>query len=209
MRDFVKGTLKFFGVLLVIVLAAGGVLYAFFVKVVEIGHNAMAPTLIFGDRVLVWNTQRFAFGDVALCRHPQQPGRYVVGRVVGRPGQVVSIERGVLRISGDAPATDVRGTVLFADAETGRRVRMRHALEVLIDHDHHVFWREGSQPRMRRPHEVRSGLFLLSDNRTYDGEDSRTFGEVDPSTCIGRVFLRLTAAPSPPEVANGALDIIE
>lgn len=209
MRDFLKGALKLLGVLLVIVLAVGGALYAFFVKVVEVGHNAMAPTMILGDRVLVWSTQDFALGDVALCPHPEQPGRYVMGRVVGRPGQVVSMERGALRISGDSPDTDVRGVVTFADAESGRQVRMNYALEVILDHDHGIFWREGSEPRMRRPHRVQRGVYLLSDNRSYAGEDSRTFGEVSPSTCVGRVFMRLTAAPSPPELANGALDLIE
>ncbi len=208
-RDFLKGALKFLGVLLVIALVVGGVLYAFFVKVVEVGHNAMAPTMILGDRVLVWNTQDLGLGEVALCPHPQQPGRYVMGRVVGRPGQVLSMERGVLRINGDAPDTDIRGVVGFADAESGRTVRMHLAFEDILDHEHTIFWREGSQPQMRREHRVSSGLYLLSDNRTYTGEDSRTFGEVQPSTCVGRVFMRLTAAPSPAEVGNAALDIIE
>ncbi|MCZ7679216.1 MAG: S26 family signal peptidase [Sandaracinaceae bacterium] len=103
MRDFLKGALKFLGVVLVIALIAGGVLYAFFVKVVEVGHNAMAPTMILGDRVLVWNSQDFELGEVVLCPHPQQPGRYVMGRVVGRPGQIVSFERGSLTINGQTP----------------------------------------------------------------------------------------------------------
>jgi hypothetical protein len=49
----------------------------------------------------------------------------------------------------------------------------------------------------------------MSDNRSHNGEDGRSFGEVLPSRCVGRVFLRLTAAESPPEIGNGALDFIE
>lgn len=209
MRDFLKGTLKFLGVVLVLALVAGGVLYAFFVKVVEVGHNAMAPTMILGDRVLVWNTQEFELGEVILCPHPEQAGRYVMGRVVGRPGQTIEMDRGGLRINGDAPETDIQGLVTFVDGETGREEQMRMAVEDILDHDHHIFWRERSEPRMRRPHRVSGGLFLLNDNRTYPGEDSRTFGEVSPTTCVGRVFMRLTAAPSPAEVGNSPLDIIE
>lgn len=209
MRDFLKGALKFLGVVLVIALIAGGVLYAFFVKVVEVGHNAMAPTMILGDRVLVWNSQDFELGEVVLCPHPQQPGRYVMGRVVGRPGQIVSFERGSLIINGQTPATDVRGLVDFFDAETGRTERMRMALEDILDHDHRIFWREGSEARMRRAHRVSGGLYILNDNRTYVGEDSRTFGEVTPSNCVGRVFMRLTAAASPAEIGNAPLDVIE
>ncbi|MCZ7679215.1 MAG: hypothetical protein M5U28_10860 [Sandaracinaceae bacterium] len=62
---------------------------------------------------------------------------------------------------------------------------------------------------MRRAHRVSGGLYILNDNRTYVGEDSRTFGEVTPSTCVGRVFMRLTAAPSPAEIGNAPLDVIE
>lgn len=209
MRDFTKGALKFVGFVLVLALIAGGVLYGFFVNIVDVGHNAMAPTMILGDRVLVWRTQELALGDVALCRHPQQAGTYVMGRVVGRPGHLVSFERGHLLINGEAPDTDTRGVVEFEDRELGRRERMSYAIEDILDHDHAIFWRERGTPRMTRPHRVGTGLFLLNDNRTYPTEDSRTFGEVDPSACVGKVFMRLTAAPSPAEIGNGALDIIE
>lgn len=209
MRDFTKGALKFLGVMLVIALVVGGVLYGFFVKVVEVGHNAMAPTMILGDRVLVWNTTELELGQVALCEHPSEPGRYMMGRVVGRPGQVVTFERGQLKIAGRTPDADQLGPIEFDDAETGRRQRMRLARENILDRTHWTFTREGHEPRMRRPHRVGSGLFLLNDNRTYLNEDSRTFGEVSPSRCVGRVFMRLTAAPSPPEVGNAALDRLQ
>ncbi len=209
MREFTRGLLKFVGVVALLAAIAGGVLYAFFVKVVDIGHNGMAPTMILGDRVLVWRTQEFELGEPVLCRHPEQPGRYVIGRVVGRPGNVVAFERGSLTINGRSPDLDVRGLVIFQDAERGRQERMQYAIEDILDHDHPIFMRERSQPRMSRPHRVTGGLFLMSDNRTYVGEDSRAFGEVDSSTCVGRVFMRLTAAPSPSEVGNGVLDIID
>ncbi len=209
MRDFVKGLLKFVAVVLVLAAIAGGVLYAFFVKDVEVGHNGMAPTMILGDRVLVWKTTEFGLGEIALCEHPQEPGRYVMGRVVGRPGHVITFERGQLRINGRTPDTDSSGMVEFDDAETGRRHRMALARENILDHTHWTFVRHGSEPRMRRPHRVGSGLFLLSDNRTHLGEDSRQFGTVAPSTCVGRIFMRLTAVESPARVGNAALDLLD
>ena len=209
MKDFAKGLFKFLGVLVILAAIAAGVLYGFFVKVLEVGHNGMAPTMILGDQVLVWKTQQLGLGEVALCAHPQQPGVYVLGRVVGRPGQVVGMERGTLTINGETPSVDLLDVVAFPDAELGRSVRMRRAREVILDHDHPLFWREDSEPRMRRPHTVQGGLFLMNDNRTHRGEDSRTFGEVAPASCVGRVFLRLTAAETPAEIGNAALDIIE
>lgn len=209
MKDFAKGVFKFLSVIVILVAIAAGVLYGFYVKVLEVGHNGMAPTIVLGDSVLVWKTQELGLGQVALCEHPQQPGVYVLGRVVGRPGQIVGMERGTLTINGEMPEVDGRGIVSFQDAEIGRTVRMRYAYERILTHDHPIFWREGSEPRMSRPHTVRGGLFLMSDNRTHRGEDSRTFGEVSPASCVGRVFMRLTAAPTPAEIGNAALDIIE
>lgn len=209
MKDFAKGLFKFLGVLAILAAIAAGVLYGFFVKVLEVGHNGMAPTMTMGDQVLVWKTQELGLGEVALCEHPRQPGVYVLGRVVGRPGQIVAIERGSLTINGEAPMVDVLDVVAFPDAELGRTVRMQHAHEDILGHEHPLFWREDSEPRMRRPHTVQGGLFLMNDNRTHRGEDSRTFGEVSPEGCIGRAFLRLTAAETPAEIGNAALDIIE
>lgn len=208
MRDFLKGALKFLGALLLLAAAVAGVLYGFFVKLVEVGHNGMAPTMILGDRVVVWITTDLELGQVALCAHPQEPGRFVTGRVVGRSGHLVTIERGQLRIDGRTPDRDGLAQVEFDDAETGRRTRMHLAREDILGRQFLTFTRHGREPRMPRPHRVGPGLFLLNDNRTYMAEDSRSFGEVQRDRCVGRVFMRLTAADSPPEVGNAPLDLI-
>lgn len=208
MRDFLKGTAKFLGVIAGILLVVGAILYFFFVRVVEVGHNAMAPTVILGDTVLVWRSTEFELGDIALCPHPSEPNRYVMGRVVGRPGHQVRIERGVLYINNQAPDRDTHPAIQFTNTEIGRVQTMVWGVEDILDHDHLFFYEERRQPHFR-DHEVRGGPFLLSDNRTYVGEDSRTFGEVSELQCIGKVFMRLFAADSPPEIGNSALDIID
>lgn len=207
-RDFLKGALKFLGVIGGILLVIGVILYIFFVRVVEVGHNAMAPTIMLGDTVLVWRTTDYELGDVLLCPHPSEPNRYVMGRVVGRPGQTVRIERGILYINNQSPDVDLHSPIQFTNTEIGRIQTMVWGDEDLLDHDHTIFYEERRMTPYR-PHVVRGGPFLLSDNRTYIGEDSRTFGEVSAMQCIGRVFMRLIAADSPPEIGNSALDILE
>ena len=209
MRDFVKGAAKFLGVLAIILGIVGAVLYFFFVRVVTVGHNAMAPTVMMGDKVLVWRTQSFELGEMVLCPHPADASRYVLGRIVGRAGQTVTIERGNLRINGQAPDTDFHNAIQFADLETGRNRTMMWGEEDILDHEHYIFREERRAPPDMRPHRVRGGAFLMSDNRTYRGEDSRTFGEVAEATCVGRVFMRLSAADNPEVIGNSALDIIE
>lgn len=204
-----KGLFKFLGGTLVVALAVGGVLFGFFIRVVDVGHDAMAPTIVSGDEVLVWRTQNFELGEIVLCPHPEEAGRYVMGRIVGRPGHTVAIGRGAqLEIEGQRPDVDLRGRVDFYDAQRRSSESMRWGYEDILDHQHPFMYRERRPPEMR-PHQVRGGYFLLSDNRSFHGEDSRRFGEVDGSTCIGRVFMRLTAAVAPPQFEHRALQFLE
>jgi signal peptidase I len=207
-RDFLKGTLKFLGGLVVVVVLVAAILYSLFMKVVEVRHNAMAPTMLMEDRVLVWTTPEFDLGDLVLCEHPREPGRYVIARVVGRAGQEVSIQRGRLHIDGEPPDQVGQTVIDLEDVERGERLRMRTAMEQIGSSQHRIFWRDGIDPRMTRRHEVRTGVFLMNDNRTHPGEDSRTYGEVAPGSCIGKVFLRLSAAPGSSELGNARLDVL-
>jgi hypothetical protein len=56
---------------------------------------------------------------------------------------------------------------------------------------------------------VRTGVYLLSDNRSFYGADSRSFGEISPSTCLGQVFFRLQPAHPPrDDIEHGWLQIV-
>lgn len=208
MRNFLKGVGKFLGGVALFLLIVGGILYAFFVRVVDVGHNAMAPTTVLGDQVLVWRNADLELGDIALCPHPNETGRYVMGRIVGLPGHRVSMDRGMLYINGETPDRDLHPPITFVDLETGRQETMVWGRQKLLDHDHLFFYRQRQTPHMRE-RRVTGGVYLLSDNWTYQGEDSRTFGEVSRLSCIGQVFMRLTAGESPEEIGNGPLDILE
>lgn len=209
MRDFMKGLSKFLGAILLVALIVGGVLYSFFVRVVEVGHNAMAPTILAGDQVLVWRGTDFELGDPILCPHPNEPGRYVIGRVVGRNGQTVEIGRGAqLMINGETPDVNLRGEFEFYDAGRQNSRRMAWGVEDILDHDHLFMYSEHRPPSMR-PHQVRGGLFLMSDNRSYGGEDSRSFGEVAPGSCVGTIFMRLMPGEAESPVDHGPFAILE
>lgn len=200
--------MKFLGGVVVFLAIVVAVLYFFFVRVVVVGHNAMAPTILLGDRVVVWRTTDFDLGEVLLCPHPEIPGRFVIGRFVGRPGYNIRIDEGILYINGETPDADHHAPIEFFDRETGRTESMVWGTESILDHDHTFFYRERRKPRYRE-REVGRGLFILSDNRSYTGEDSRDFGVVSQPACIGRVFMRLTPAESPPEIPHGYFDYLE
>lgn len=191
--DFLrKGAVKFALWTLAILGIIAGIFRAFFVDPVTVAHNAMAPTLVHGDLVLVWRGAEVNHGDIVVCRHPHEE-RYVMGRVVGMDGMRIEDVRDQLRINGVAPAHDYRGTLAFYDATLDREMTMRWGIEDLGNNDHYFFEQLGRDVRIREVGAVH-GIHLLGDNRAYHDEDSRDFGDVDPTTCIGEVFFRLRPA---------------
>lgn len=183
-------------------------LYSLKMEVVEITDDAMVPTLFPRDTALLWRTDDFELGDIVVCRGPYRADlgdRYVAARLIGRPGQTVEIERGTeLRIAGQTPDRDYRGTLEWG---TGPNRRMRWGIEVILDHEHLFAEPErGNRPLSSR--EVSTGYFVLNDNRRNQ-TDSRTFGEIDPATCIGTLFMRVQAGGQATGVPSGSLDLLE
>jgi signal peptidase I len=192
-----RGLFKVLMWVLAIGLLAAAVLNLFFVDVVQVTHNAMAPTLVAGEQAFVWRSAEPSMGTIMVCEHPGQPGRYVIGRVIGKPGMRIESPRGQLTISGSTTDLDFQDTRRFYDALQDRTEQMRHGVETLGNTEHPFFIREGYELRIR-PVEVQRGLYLLGDNRSHPHNDSRTFGEVDPDTCLGRVFMRFRPDPDDP-----------
>lgn len=201
--------LKFFAGVVVVLGIFAAILKTWYVDIVTIGHDGMAPTLITGDTVLVWRDPVPEHGAIMLCRHPTDDARFVIGRVVGRNGTDITVDRGRLRIEGTFPAIDWRGTVQFYDRTDHVQVPMRWGIEALGNDDHLVFQRDRRDVRMRPVSEY-DGVYLMGDNRTYNGEDSREFGPIPESRCIGHVFMRVGMAPeTPPEVGNRSIQLLD
>lgn len=202
-------SLKFFAGVLVVLGIVYAVLRAYFMDVVTVGHDGMAPTLIAGDTVVVWRDPVPEHGAIMLCRHPTDDARFVIGRVVGRDGTDLDVDRRGLRIEGTYPAIDWRGEVPFYDRSERVQVQMSWGIEHLGNDDHLVFQRSGRQMRMHAMTEYQ-GVYLLNDNRTYVGEDSREFGPVPASRCIGHVFMRVGMAEgTPSEVGNRSVQLLD
>ncbi|MGB0679320.1 MAG: S26 family signal peptidase [Polyangiales bacterium] len=211
--------------LLVLVALVVVVLRVFFIDMAVVGHHAMAPTILAGDEIVIWRTQEFTVGDVAVCRHPsrmddlelEEKRRQVVelaadeearnklpledeladdaprlplfGRVIAKPGVELSSERGHLTVGTERCDVDFQGELPFHDPLLGRTDRMKRGTEHLGRRHHDVLLRAKPQWRMKK-HQVLAGLYVLSDNRHHPGQDSRSFGEVQPAQCIGRAVLR-------------------
>ena len=90
---------------------------------------------------------------------------------------------------------DLRGTRKFYDTKRDKLLTMQYGI-ARFGHTDHEFFRERGRTVSFMPTKVKKGIFLLGDNRTSRGNDSRYYGEVDPDTCVGQVFMRLWPAES-------------
>jgi signal peptidase I len=71
----------------------------------------MEPTLRAGDLLEARRTRRFERGDIVVFTHPRYPDMDMVKRVVGLPGEVITLDTGEVLIDG-TPGQDLWGTGL-------------------------------------------------------------------------------------------------
>jgi signal peptidase I len=169
-----------YGLTAVVAIAVAVAVQSFVVKPYLIPSSSMANTLVPGQRILV---DRLAYrfgsvhrGDIVVFRGPQPPQEVMIKRVVGLPGDVLSIRDGRLYVN-DTPSPD-----LFVD-------RIAGAAEPTMPPDPNTSDDPGAAWSLARPYRVPAGCyFVMGDNRT-DSDDSRYWGPVPHGAIIGEAFL--------------------
>ncbi|MCY4418047.1 MAG: signal peptidase I [Chloroflexi bacterium] len=126
--------------------------------------DSMRPTLLHGDLLHIippcWTPAGYPRGSVVVVMSPAQDGAFWVKRVVGLPGEFVTIQGA--------------GGVLIDDSPLP---------EPYLSHPYHPA--EDTPPWLCDGDEY----FLMGDNRS-DSDDSRRYGPVSSHRIIGRVWLR-------------------
>ena len=182
-----------------------------FMEAVVVADNGMAPTLVYGDEVLIWKGADVGMADVVVCEHPARSSQLVVGRAIAFPGHTVSTDRnGTLYVDKDRATTQPVQRMRFYDVTRKKLWDMQmHLIDYFGRHSHATFI-EHEDVLQLRTYSVEKGVYLLGDNRSERGFDSREFGEVDKARCLGQVIMRLRPAPARgDDLAHGYLDVIE
>jgi signal peptidase I len=169
-------TLLEYAVTVVVAIVIALAVQAYIIKPYRVPTPSMANTVRAGDRVLIdrilYSHRDIERGDIVVFRGgPAVDNQVLLKRVVGVPGDVLSIKEGRLMVNG-APAEDTYV----------RRIG------------------EGPEPTqpgpggpntpwsLQTPYEVPDGyFFVLGDNRT-DSFDSRFWGPVAREALIGRAM---------------------
>ena len=153
---------------------------AYVLKPYVVPSSSMAATLARGRHVLVdrliYRLRPVARGDIVVFRRPAAPSGVLVERVVGLPGDVLSLRAGRLYVNG-RPAD-----VALAGRDDGAARPLAPAGR-LLSGDPALPW------SLARPYRVPAGrYFVLGEDRAGVG-DSRSWGPVPRVAIIGQAFL--------------------
>lgn len=203
--------LKFVFFLLAIFAAVLGVLRLFFVDVYAVTGVGMVPTLMPGERVFGWRApDTIEQGDIVVCEHPREPGRFVVGRAFALSGQRIETERGVIRVNGRTLDRNLGAASAFTNPLNGHVDQVRVVEETLdVDREHLQIEPARGEVRLRATTVPAGKIFLLGDNRLTTSEDSRSFGPVTQASCRARIVMRNGAVPGAPGPEHGYFDILD
>lgn len=139
----------------------------FFRSHFRVQGESMLPAFHHGDLLHVvprsWAFGGYRRGDVVVAKSPAVPGEYWIKRVIGLPGEFITV--------------NANGGVLIYDSVLSEPYV---STARTISESNLPWWCEGDE------------YFLMGDNRT-DSYDSRRFGPVASRSIVGRVWLRWPA----------------
>ena len=150
-----------------VALAMALVLKALIAQAFVIPSESMQPTLLEGDRILVdkffYHLEAPRRGDLVVFDSLEDPGTFFVKRVIGLPGERVTVA-GTEVFLDDRPLAEPYRDVSSQLAPPPDEVPSSHLVE--LEH-----------------------LYLLGDNR-LNSRDSRVWGTLPHSRVVGRALLR-------------------
>ncbi|MFH1777774.1 MAG: signal peptidase I [Candidatus Omnitrophota bacterium] len=153
---------------LLIALVLAFFIRTFIVQAFKIPSGSMRPTLIEGDRLLVWklpywfgkNPER---GDVIVFKYPEDLRKDFIKRLIGKGGETLEINRGSILVNGQ-PVIEPRliNRYYYNRGEYGAEGQ-----KILVPEKH---------------------FYVLGDN-SANSRDSRYWGVVPRKNLVGRAFV--------------------
>jgi signal peptidase I len=155
---------------------------------------SVAPTMNAGDTVLVLTRGTPGFGELVRCPDPDEPAKFIVGRIAGLEGDVVEIQGRNVSVNGKAynPGQGCPPRkYTIRHPNTQAEVELECGIVEMGGGWHYRGKAKSPVAPVSTRTEVGKGMvFLLSDDIDFH-DDSRDFGAVERAKCGERIFFRL------------------
>jgi signal peptidase I len=168
----------------------------FLFNLAKTASYSMIPNIVPGDLFLVATRTKLGPGDIAVCHDPEIPKAMIVGRIVGVPGSTLRIANNDIFINGDHLQHQVEGQIFYEDNTGGEQLEYAawKKKEFIGGHLFYIANMDRGRDRNLKKYKVRSGFYLLGDNRNVS-RDSRHLGEIPIDSCIGSAVMILWPGP--------------
>jgi signal peptidase I len=171
MSDTGKGLLKDLFTLAFLIVVVVIPIRVFIISPFVVDGDSMHPTFQNLDYLIIdeiiYSFTSPARGDVVVFRYPLKPSVFYIKRVIGLPGETVSINRGVVTITDAAGVTFPLAEPYIVNEDA------TYTKKVSLNTDEY---------------------FVMGDNRP-NSSDSRVWGVLPKKNIVGRVDLRLLPIP--------------
>jgi signal peptidase I len=185
---------KILGWIAAVVGAVLAVLYVFFFDVWTVPIDdpmlsaSIEPTLSAGDLVVVTRRTEVSRGDLLRCPDPQAPGRFIIGRAIGKFGDQLDISAEFVAIdSRRTPSPRGCPSMVIHDPQSAEDQTLACSVEEFSEMTYQAL-RSVDHPEPPTRATVEPGKwYLVSDDR-HVHVDSRDFGQIVTSGCQHIVF---------------------
>ena len=202
-----KGSTREFVEAILIALVLALFIRTFIVQAFKIPSGSMIPTLLVGDHILV---NKFVYGipipfadrklvtfrepqrgEVIVFRYPVDPSLDFIKRVVGTPGDTISIEDGTVHVNGEPVELELQERYVYEEPGGVETITASKYTEVLNDSAHTIIFSDDEFPQMRNygPVTVPEGKLLTFGDNRDSSNDGRYWGFVDIEAVRGRAIL--------------------
>jgi signal peptidase I len=178
--------------------AVVGILCAFAIRFFTVPDDlilaaSVRPNLEGGDLVILWRLTAPKYGDLVVCPEPDNPGEFIVGRLLAEPGDTIEVKGDRIWVNAAQSETEMACPGFeTVDPDTEAKLDQHCSVEVTGTHRHYIGQTGGHKkiPKPVRDELMDGEIYLVSDNRLYP-YDSRDYGAVQRDTCRETVIFRL------------------
>lgn len=179
MRTFLKENRFFLPIILLVLITR-----FFVISPVKVSGHSMDPTLADGQRLLALKITSYSRQDIIICVEPDDPSKIAVKRLIGLPGDQVSMKDDILTVNGNVVEESYLDD--FKEKYASDKLQEEYSYNELFQNI------AASQTHFTEDFSVtvpENQYFVMGDNRLIS-RDSRSFGFVTEKQMQGRVFAR-------------------